>query len=274
MNYTMPNWIRPPDIASEYAKGVAIGQQAAQESQRLAMQQEENQRQHLMEQQRLQVEKSFKDQQLSMQKQELDQATQLNALKVRETAGYLDARAKYNQCIQSGGNAADCLFKYGPGMDAGTLSGYASLIKMNQPAFVPSEQTTTQGTRTIQTSPGHYQVIKPPKQPTSAEEDMGAYAKRSLPKAIADLQSINIGDPEIYDNSVKLADWQKKRNKVDTLQRAIKGKPVALNDIKKRAHAAIAAGAPEDKVKARYKQVTGEDLDASTDSSADEDTEE
>lgn len=128
--YPFPNWIRAPDIAQEFSRGVAIGQQAAFEQQRLQMQQEENQRAHLMEQQRLEVEKSYRDQELAMRKQQLDQAMKLNQLKINDAAQSLDARNKYQQFIQSGGDAAAGLLKFGPAMDSGTLSGYASLLKL------------------------------------------------------------------------------------------------------------------------------------------------
>ncbi len=130
VSYQIPPWIKAPDLAGDYARGVQLGQAAAQESQRLQMQQEENQRAHLMEQQRLQVDKAYKDQQLTMQKQELDQATQLNQIKINEAARSLDARNKYQQFIQGGGDPSAGLLKFGPSMDSGILSGYVSLLKL------------------------------------------------------------------------------------------------------------------------------------------------
>ena len=123
INYQIPPWIRAPDIAAQYSEGVRIGQQAAQESQRLQMQQEENQRAHLMEQQRLQVDKAYKDQQLALDKQKVDQAAQLAQIKVQESARALDSQRKYTDFVNAGGSPMEALLKFGPTMDTGSLAG-------------------------------------------------------------------------------------------------------------------------------------------------------
>lgn len=160
MAYQFPPWIKAPDIAAEYQAGLQIGQQAAFEQQRLQMQQEESQRQHLMDEQRLQVEKSFRDQQLSMQKQELDQATQLNAIKTQDAAQRLAAQKAYTDFVNAGGDPTEGLLKFGPAMGE-TMSGYAGLVKDVSQAkhpFVPTEMTTPGGTRLVQLTPGRFSV--------------------------------------------------------------------------------------------------------------------
>jgi len=160
--YPFPNWIRPPDIADEYARGLQIGQQAASEQQRLQMQQEESQRQHLFEQQKLNVQKAYQDQQLAMQKQELEQATKLNALKTQDAAARLAAQQQYQQWVNSGGDPTEGLMRFGPQMGE-TMSGYAGLAKditQQRHPFVPHEiQVGDQ--RLMQTSQNAYHIIPP-----------------------------------------------------------------------------------------------------------------
>lgn len=122
--YPYPNWIQPPDIAAEFARGAQLGQEQA----RMQMQAEENQRSHLMEQQRLEVDRAYKEQQLAMDKQQLDQATKLNQLKIQDAAQQLDAQKKYQAFVDAGGDPAQGLLKYG--MAGGSsLAGYAGILK-------------------------------------------------------------------------------------------------------------------------------------------------
>ncbi len=267
VNYQIPPWIKAPDLVGDYQRGLVLGQQAAQESQRLQMQQEENQRQHLMDQQRLQVEKSFKDQQLSMQKQELDQATQLNALKTQEAAQAVDARNKYEQFVQAGGDPSEGLLRFGPRMDQRSLAGYATFVReysAQKHPFVPSEMTTTGGTRMVQLSPGRYQVIQPPK---SVQSDLEKFdvsdLKSQLKVAEKDLEKVNVDEPTVG-RIPMIEGLVRRRNRVADLKNEIRQKLVNKDELRRLAHHAIAARAPEDKVRARYKQLTGEDLDAET----------
>ena len=279
--YDFPNWIHPPDLAQEYARGVQIGQQAALEQQRLQMQQEENQRAHLMEQQRLEVDRAFKEQELALRKQQLDEKAKLNAVKVQDAARQLTAQKAYADFVTAGGDPTEGLLKFGPAMGE-SMAGYAGLardISQAKHPFVPRDFTTQGGVHMTQTSPNRYQVIKPPK---PVETELGKFdtadLKSRLKKATTDLESIAIDDPKMYDKGSKesamLKDFQKRRSLVDMLRNKLASKsatPQDLEAVTKRAHAAIAAGADEAKVKARYKEVTGQELDAPTDTTGDED---
>ncbi len=272
VNYQLPPWIKAPDLAGDYARGLQLGQQAAQESQRLQMQQEENQRSHLMEQQRLQVDKAYKDQQLALDKQKVDQAAQLAQIKVNESARALDSQKKYTDFVNAGGSPLEGLLKFGPTMDSGSLAGLSSLAKLNQPAFVPSETTTPQGTRMVQTSSGHYQVIRPPKEVQSDLEKFDvADLKSQLKVAEKDLEKVNVDEPTVG-RIPMIEGLVRRRNRVADLKNEIRQKLVNKDELRRLAHHAIAARAPEDKVRARYKQLTGEDLDSTntTDETTDE----
>lgn len=156
MPYAYPNWIVPPDLAGEYARGAQLGM----EQSRMQMQAEENQRAHLMEQQRLEVEKAYKDQQLAMQKQELDQATKINQIKIQDAAQRMSAQKAYQDFVNAGGDPTEGMLKYGMqlGLDSSGFYNLAAKAAAAKHPFVPSEMTTAGGTRLVQLSPNRFEV--------------------------------------------------------------------------------------------------------------------
>lgn len=163
MPYPYPNWIQPPDLAGEYARGAQLGL----EQSRMQMQAEENQRAHLMEQQRLEVEKAYKDQQLAMQKQELDQATQLNKLKIQDAAQRMSAQKAYQDFVNAGGDPTEGMLKFGMqlGLDSSGFYNLAAKAAAAKHPFVPEEMTTPGGVHMVKRSPTAWEVIPENKVP-------------------------------------------------------------------------------------------------------------
>lgn len=112
-------WIRGgADIASNYAKGFGLGQQAGDAAARiniarqqiseqsnrtaleLALKQQQNERDNLIEQQKLQVAQAYHQQQSALKEQQLDQAQQLLETKVKDAAAHSLAREQFRQALQ------------------------------------------------------------------------------------------------------------------------------------------------------------------------------
>src|SRR5881394_931136 len=100
--YSMPNWIRPPDIAEQYARGLQLGQQAASEQQRLQFQQIQAERDHMLETQRMQITKSYQDQQIQLRQQELKQEQDKINIQTQDAARRLAAYQKFQAAVQGG----------------------------------------------------------------------------------------------------------------------------------------------------------------------------
>jgi hypothetical protein len=93
----IPPWLKSPDVAADYSRGLAIGAQVAesnarlsQEAQRTAMEAQTRaqtlKQEQLQQQTRLQTEAAYKQTQIALQKQRLDEAAKLNDAKVKSAA--------------------------------------------------------------------------------------------------------------------------------------------------------------------------------------------
>ena len=126
--YEMPNWIQPPDLAGQYARGLQLGQQAAMEQQRLQQQQMQSEREHMLETQRLQISKAYQDQQIQLRQQELKQSQAELKIKTDEAGRRLAAQQQYQQWLGTGGDPVTGLLRFGPAMgDVG--AGYGQLAR-------------------------------------------------------------------------------------------------------------------------------------------------
>lgn len=109
----IPPWLRSPDIASDFLRGVAEGGQLAAEKARLnqeavrtqmeasaraQVQQQEN----LREQTRLMTEKAYHDAEIGLAKQQLDEATMVNRAKLESTARKAMASQRLSTLLSQG----------------------------------------------------------------------------------------------------------------------------------------------------------------------------
>jgi hypothetical protein len=124
--YAMPNWIRPPDIAEQYARGLQLGQQAASEQQRLQFQQIQAERDHMLETQRMQITKAYQDQQIQLRQQELKQEQDKINIQTQDAARRLDAYQKFQSAVQGGEDTVGAALKYLPGAGE-SLGGVGTL---------------------------------------------------------------------------------------------------------------------------------------------------
>lgn len=198
MPYAYPNWIVPPDLSGEFARGAQLGLEQA----RMQQQQEENQRQHLMEQQRLEVEKAYKDQQLAMQKQELDQATKLNQLKIQDAAQRMSAQKGFQDYVNSLGPNPDPddivrgILKFGTGMGVDSSGFYnlaAKQAALKHP-FVPADITTPRGVNLVQLSPNRFEVAPDTKSKTADEAQKSKFALEDAYKQLDEARRAEVAD--------------------------------------------------------------------------------
>lgn len=109
----IPPWLRSPDIASDFLRGVAEGGQLAAEKARLnqeavrtqmeasaraQVQQQEN----LREQTRLMTEKAYHDAEIGLAKQQLDEAAMVNRAKLESTARKAMASQRLSTLLSQG----------------------------------------------------------------------------------------------------------------------------------------------------------------------------
>jgi hypothetical protein len=98
-----PSWLKAPDAAGEYTKGLAIGAQVSEAKARLQAQAEETsarlrqqsdqmEQQHAVEQQKIQVAQSYHQQQSELRKQRLGQIEAVNAEKTKAAARAFEAK--------------------------------------------------------------------------------------------------------------------------------------------------------------------------------------
>jgi hypothetical protein len=126
-------WLKAPDIAEDYLRGLALGQQAADTRQRLAAEQQRTameaqarqdtlQREALQEQQRIAIEKAYRDSEIGLQQQRLAEVQRANAEKTRAAAMKLHQQTTFNKVYQDTGDVQQALFASGLGTPQNVLA--------------------------------------------------------------------------------------------------------------------------------------------------------
>ena len=106
MPATIPEWLKAPDVAADYARGLQIGAGVAEARERLSQQATElNMRQqaeakraqeeHDLQQQRIAVSAQYQKQQIQLRQQQLDQVKQVNDAKTANAARAYSARQQW-----------------------------------------------------------------------------------------------------------------------------------------------------------------------------------
>lgn len=126
-------WLKAPDLAQDWLRGVALGQQAAEASQRLSAERERTameaqaraetlQRENAEQQQRIAVQKAYQDAQIGLRQQQLREVQQQNALKTRAAAMKLHQQTVFNKTYQDTGDVQKALFASGLGTPQNILA--------------------------------------------------------------------------------------------------------------------------------------------------------
>lgn len=113
MAIVIPPWLKSPDIASDFLRGVAEGGQLAAERARLNQQAvnaqmeasaraQVQQQENLREQARLATQKAYQDAQIGLEKQRLDEATMVNKAKLESAARKAMASQKLSTLLAQG----------------------------------------------------------------------------------------------------------------------------------------------------------------------------
>lgn len=147
--YPFAPWIQPPEsIAGRYLQGVQIGNQIANQRAQLAeaqnrsalqasLQQQELQQQALAQQQRLEVQKAYNQQAIALRQQQLQDAEQLNLIRVQQAARALTLRQRYTQRVAQGEAPAKVLLEMGPELGIGEQA-MAAAFRSLTPKTVPT----------------------------------------------------------------------------------------------------------------------------------------
>lgn len=191
--YPFPNWIRPPDIADEYSRGLELGQRAASEQQRLQFQQIQAERDHMMETQRMQIQKAYQDQQIQLRQQEVKQAQQKIDLETQDAARRLEGYKRFQAAVQGGEDAVQAAMKYLPG--TGEAGGVGTLAQ----AFEKQRQMLKAGGDPhVETYGGHKFLVVP-----------GEYGQRPQ------YHSLSPDASERVYNVQEIGEMQRQRDKID-----------------------------------------------------------
>lgn len=113
MPIVIPPWLKAPDLAEDYTRGLQIGTQAAEARARISAEntrttmeaqarQQTLQQSHLLEQARLATETAYKKTQLQLESERLAEVERVNAFKTREAALTLADRQGLYTDLQSG----------------------------------------------------------------------------------------------------------------------------------------------------------------------------
>lgn len=133
MAITLAPWLKAPDLAGDWLRGVALGQQAAEARQRIQAEQARTametqaradtlQRETLQEQQRIAIEKAYKDTELGLQQQRIQEIQQQNAQRTKAAAVKLHQQTMFNKVYQDTGDVQKALFASGLGTPANVLA--------------------------------------------------------------------------------------------------------------------------------------------------------
>ncbi|HTQ49256.1 MAG TPA: hypothetical protein VMJ12_01000 [Candidatus Acidoferrales bacterium] len=104
----LPSWLRAPDVAGDYARGLQIGASVREAKARLAQEQQEfairtqiqsqqNQQQHNLEQQRIAVANAYRQEQIALRQQQLDEVKAVNDQKTANAARQFAARQEWQK---------------------------------------------------------------------------------------------------------------------------------------------------------------------------------
>lgn len=148
MAFEIPPWIRPADTATEYARGMSLGVQIAQQTQRIQAQQEaaameaalkmqQIERESEFERQRIAVQDAYNQERLNLERQQLDQVGAVNQMKIAEMAKQFAAQEQYRQRVAGGEDPAKVGLELFPllGMGAGDFG--AAMRSQRSPATGP-----------------------------------------------------------------------------------------------------------------------------------------
>jgi hypothetical protein len=124
----MPEWLKSPNVAADYARGLATGAQVGEASARLQAEerranmaaqahQEQLQQQTALQEARIQTEKAYHQEQLGLQQARLDEVAKMNQAKTAEAAAKLASMQKFNALAPKLGTAR-AMFEAGIGTPA------------------------------------------------------------------------------------------------------------------------------------------------------------
>lgn len=239
-NYPIPPWLQPADPASAYAQGLQIGTRIGSEQTRQA------------------TEQAAIDRQTQMQAVEEARKQAEFGLKQQAAARRYAAQAKYQDLLSQGVDPAKALLQVAPDLGE-SLTGAAQLYKSSQPQqMTPYQQAQIEATNAKRNEPrlfhnsdgtvtrvnadGSVETLGTPKaastKPTEIEKADIEQVKSKLKKATNDLEAVNIGDPEVYNNPTKLHEWQQMENTVELLRQKLsnlqKGSGIKVLSIRKK----------------------------------------
>jgi len=120
MPIVIPDWLKAPDVAQEYSRGLSIGAGVAESQARLRAEPDRNameiaarkenlDRQMQMENARLETQKAYHDEQLGLRAQQLDEVASVNAQRTSQAAQKLAAQKKFSSLLQGGATVQDAL---------------------------------------------------------------------------------------------------------------------------------------------------------------------
>ena len=238
--YAMPNWIRPPDIAEEYYRGLSLGQQAASEQQRLAFQQMQSERDHMMEMQRMQITKAYQDQQIGIRQQELKQEQEKINIQTQDAARRLEGYNKFQQAVASGEDTVGAALKYlsgtGEAGGVGTLAAAFEREKRMRGA-IGEPEVKSYGGKQFLVVPGEYgqrpqyhPLNEDPLTRWGAQQEIRTMGEeqRSLQREIAKMEEENLfllDPPSDTDSKLK----QVTRKRYDALKAELAAKAQDLS---------------------------------------------
>jgi len=123
MAIVIPEWLKGPDVAQEYTKGLQVGAQVAEESQRLQAENTRTQmeaqaraaslkQEQTMQKQRLETETAYKQAQIGLRKQQLDEVGKVNAAKTKAAAMKLQDQHGFASDVAGGMPIDQALFRH------------------------------------------------------------------------------------------------------------------------------------------------------------------
>lgn len=110
MPFEIPPWIKTPNTGEQYARGMALGVQIAQQTQRIRAQQEaaamdaaikmqQIERQSEMERQRVAIADAYNQQRLDLERQQVEQAGAVNQMKTAQIAMQFAAQKEWQRRV-------------------------------------------------------------------------------------------------------------------------------------------------------------------------------
>lgn len=231
-------WIQSPDETRNYAAGAQLGmeqQRLAMESQRMQAAQVLAEQTRMQEQQRIEIQREYQKQQLAIRQQQLDQAKQINQMRIKQAADQTAAMLSYQKAVAGGMDPTKAFSTYGPGMmpKAALGSFYAqqahqqSLQQQREQLekFTPGQALDVGGAKMIQTAPGKWAQVKEPAPKPERLGPQDTVEGRALGTAYAKaLDELYVAKASGKAKMIKVA-----QDNVDSLKQQIEqlGKPAA-----------------------------------------------